>query len=304
MKLQFRITDILKKYYLASCFLSIIICTSHVALGNSNGNTSPPSARRCPISFTDHSDLESQTYELADIAYQIKQRASNLFHTPKSKTDRWTAEMERLENRLLQLLENDRVGEIDFKLIRDLLKKREWQIHQEEQLAHTQPPKQKPNGKDITWDTLVEDPTLVQPNHPYTIQFANNSFSHHIIFHQRIVDRFFNKERVYDEKLARKFLTTIRKGFINNREAEQLSGIRRLDLNKSNRQNDIIEVRTIGDISGHVRLGGFLIDNTIYISDFFKASNHTRIATERFANRLLHQLNTQLETQESIPSHF
>lgn len=304
MKLQIRITDTWKKYYLAFCVFLMIICSSDLALGNSNGNTSSPPARRCPISFTDHSDLESQAYELADMAYQIKQRAINLFHTPHSKKDRWTAEMERLENRLLQLLENGRTEEIDFEHIQNLLKKRKWQIYQEEQLAHIQPPKSKPNGKDITWDTLVEDPTLIRPNYPYTIQFANNSFFHYIIFHPSVINRFFNKERTYDEKLARKFLTTIRKGFIGNRESEQLSGIRRLDINKSNKHNDILEVRTIGDISGHIRLGGFLIGNTIYISDFFKASNHNRITTERFINRLLHQLNAQVESQETTPSHF
>ena len=300
MKLQTRNTSFSRKYYLNSYIILIIICASHLAFSNTN----PSTIRRCPRSFTDHSNLETQIYELADTAYQIRQRVTNLFHIPKEKKDIWIKDLENLEDRLLDLLESGRIRKINPERIETFLRHREWQIYQEKRLVYKQPTTPKPNGKDISWDMLIENPTLVKPNHPYALQFANNTFLHYITFHSKVVNKFFNKERMYNEKLARKFLTTIRKGFINSRDSKQVSGIKRLDLNKSNRQNDIIEVKTIGGISGHIRLGGFLIGNTIYITDFFKSSNHNRIATERFANRLLNQLNIQLENPESTFSHF
>ena len=296
MKLQTRNTIILQKYYLYSCIIPIIICASHLALGNDK--FTPPPTRRCPSSFTNPSHLEAQIYTLADTADQIKQRVIILFHTQETKKDRWIKDMEKIADRLLEYLENGRIRELPFQRVEAFLKHREWQIGQEERSTYTQPTNSKPNGKDVTWDMLVENPALVQPNHPYTLQFVNSTFFHHIIFNSKVIDQFFTEGKTYDKKLAKKFLTTIRKGFINNRDSDQLSGIKRLDTNKSNKYNDIIEVKTISAHSGHIRLGGFLIGNTIHITDYLQSSNHTQITTKRFTDRLEQQLQVYSESPE------
>lgn len=160
------------------------------------------------------------------------------------------------------------------------------------------PSQEKESSSEITWQSLIEDPYSIKPDTPYFLEFPQG-FSSKVIFENRIVEIFFNPSGKHDKKILQKILSTIQKGYVGNNNHNG-SGLKTLNQgnNRAGRANqsgafsygDLLEVRTIGSIAGHIRIGGFKHEDTIYLVDFIIAGDHSTSAY-RLKNKLATHLN-------------
>ena len=134
------------------------------------------------------------------------------------------------------------------------------------------------------WSDAIENPTLLQVNTPYPVQFPDGT-SHVVVFNQKVIERFFNSNNIlYDERVAKDLLKTIRKGYVSQKYS---SGVKSLYQSGGSNYNDLLEVKTIGKLAGHIRLGGFRgRGNYIHIVYYVIDSDHSKIRI-RFINQLL-----------------
>lgn len=125
----------------------------------------------------------------------------------------------------------------------------------------------------LSFGELLKEPPFLLNNHSYLITFQNNK-TYYIQFDKKVT-KSFNKLM---EKQRKKILTTVKKGFTGGRSQE--SGLKILNQSFSSHSKysnkKIVEIRTVGNIAGHIRIGGYIDGNKLTFSDFVSTSDHSK----------------------------
>lgn len=132
---------------------------------------------------------------------------------------------------------------------------------------------------DPTLINLIKRPDIVQSNVVYRIDWLHHGHPVYVIFAQKIIDVFFHPKKDSKNRLivAKKNLKALQRGYTKGHNE---SGIKLLTLSRKGSSNNhpnyygnkIFEIKTIGKISGHVRWGGFIDGDTLYVVHY---SNNT-----------------------------
>lgn len=275
---------------LLSCFLS----------GTESGRAA------CTDTFTEQ---EEQTLSLAIKAeellqtvysqsYETNERISKLLRPITDIVNTWETIRQPLSFHKLRTLERsiDRLSEA----IRDL------QRTQEQAPVYKETPQEPLQDalKDTLpeWANLIEDPSLIKPNTPYQVKWPNGQEAS-IVFSKQIVETFFSQSNAPLDtntlQIARKNLSTISLGYTNG----DTSGIRILRRSSkksgqsSHKYNQLFEIKTLGKIAGHIRIGGFIHEGVFYVVHYIKGADHgtTRVP---FISTLLQKQSRFVDYQE------
>ena len=143
------------------------------------------------------------------------------------------------------------------------------------------------------WRDLIENPSLLEPDTFYPVTFLNGQ-SAVFVFNKKVADQFFNpNNKAYNEKLAKRLLAAAGRGFVSRRA--NLSGLRFLRQARSGKRliqyNDLLEIRGVGDSLGHIRIGGFKVNNQIHWVHYAISSDHRKIR-KRFIGQLLNRYSS------------
>ena len=132
---------------------------------------------------------------------------------------------------------------------------------------------------DPTLVNLIKNPDIIRADKAYRIDWPHIPQSFYVIFDRTIIDSFFHAKKDSKNRLivAKKNLKALQRGFTKGHNE---SGIKLLTLSgkghTSNHPNyygnKMFEVKTIGKFSGHIRWGGFIDGDTLYIVHY---SNNT-----------------------------
>ncbi len=221
---------------------------------------------------------ENNILELAVLAESSQQRADQLFSA------HGRAQYSHISNKLKyitdKLLQNKNWTAPDLQFHRDQIQGLDQKLTEYEFMDLNPAP----SAVSLTpWSAALESPSLLQADTPYAVQFPDGVF-YIVIFNQKVIDRFFNVNNpLYDESAAKKLLKTIQKGYVSQKHS---SGIKSLYQNKNSVYNDLLEVKTLGRLTGRIRLGGFRRDSYIYLFHYVEDSDHSKIRT-RFISQLL-----------------
>ena len=130
---------------------------------------------------------------------------------------------------------------------------------------------------DPTLVNLIKNPDIIRANKAYRIDWLHNPQSFYVIFDRMIIDSFFHTKKDSKNRLivAKKNLKALQRGYTKGHNE---SGIKLLTLSgkghTSNHPNyygnKMFEVKTIGKFSGHIRWGGFIDGNTLYVVHYSK----------------------------------
>lgn len=147
---------------------------------------------------------------------------------------------------------------------------------------HTQP----------SWTQLMEDPSLIRANTPYFIEWPNMRGKAYILFSNHIVDTFFNPKRNSEfqsnyMEVAKRNINALVNGYTNG----DSTGIRILRRSQKRtatsttrgRYNKLFEIRTLGKTAGHIRIGGFIHKDKLYIVHYVTGEHNKN----RLSNALL-----------------
>ena len=197
--------------------------------------------------------------------------------------------MLQLNDIIDNIFENETITEFEFQEFQHKIKK--WNKELAASSVHSKNQSESKTGSQITWDDLMKEPSLVKENTFYFVEFSYG-FQAKIIFYPSIVVRFFNSSsHFYNEKVARKLLRTMKKGFVG--QEAHFSGIKSLTTRNGKNgmsgmsvYNQLLEIRTLGESAGHIRLGGFKKDDEIHIAHYIINSDHSKIR-KRFIAQLL-----------------
>ena len=223
---------------------------------------------------------EEDILELAIEAENVKQRADQLLSTHGnaeyshiSRKLQYTINNKLLQSKSLTMQEHkfyrNQIEELNHKLTElDFIHSNQVQVK---------------STSIAVWSDAIENPTLLQADTPYPVQFPDGT-SYVVVFNQKVIDRFFNSNNIlYDERVAKELLKTIRKGYVGQKYS---SGIKSLYQSGGSNYNNLLEVKTIGKLAGRIRLGGFRgRGNHIHIVYYIIDSDHSKIRM-----RLTHQL--------------
>ncbi|MDE0119887.1 MAG: hypothetical protein OXM55_07775 [Bdellovibrionales bacterium] len=130
-------------------------------------------------------------------------------------------------------------------------------------------------------DELIRDPATAQVDTPYRIDWLHHPHPTYIVFGQKIIDVFFHPKKDIKTQFAivRKNLKALQVGYAGKHGD---AGIKILTLSNSgsgnrlayNNRNRIFEIKTVGKLSGHIRWGGFIDDNFLYIVHYANNTHH------------------------------
>ena len=214
----------------------------------------------------------TQTYETNETISTLSRQIADIISS-------WEATQQPLSfNKLMTL---KRKVKILNELITDLQKTQE-----QDTLTPKDTPKDIPKGipqkSSPEWVDLIEDPTLIKPYTPYQVKWPNNQEAT-IVFNKQIIDTFFNTTQNNLQldtnmlQIARKNLSAISLGYTNG----DTSGTRILRRsNKKSAQNSrykynqLFEIKTIGKVAGHIRIGGFINEGVLYAAHYIKGADH------------------------------
>lgn len=224
---------------------------------------------------------EDDILELAVEAEDVKQRADQLLSSHGS------VEYSHISNKLKytmnQLLQNKSLTGQKYQFYRKQIEELDHKLTELDFICSNQVKVKSPSI--AVWSDAIENPTLLRANTPYPVQFPDG-VSYVVVFNQKVVDRFFSPNNIfYDEKIAKELLKTIQKGYVGQKYS---SGIKSLHQSGSSAYNTLLEIKTIGKLAGHIRLGGFKGErgNYIYFVYYIIDSDHTKIRV-RFTHQLL-----------------
>ena len=146
-------------------------------------------------------------------------------------------------------------------------------------------------GSQKLLEDLMENPHLLQADTPYFVEFSNNQTSAFVIFDESVVDVFLEpRNRAFQFDLLRKNVSSIRKGFTSGSGSNGIKFLRnsrRRGAGRENKYKDIFEVKTLGRVTGNIRLGGFIDDQgNLHIVHYKNGSEHTINQWSNFLERI------------------
>ena len=155
------------------------------------------------------------------------------------------------------------------------------------------------------WATLIEDPTLIQADTTYQVQWPNNH-QISVVFTSDIVQAFFTPNskspfRGLQQQIAKKQLKAISHGWTSG-DSIGIRTLRRTMGKKAPAQsrahyNKLVEIKVVGKIAGHIRIGGFMDRNVLYIVHYVKDSDHSKNRVP-FINHLINKQASFLAQSE------
>lgn len=234
-------------------------------------------------------------------SYETNERVSKLLRPITDILNSWEATTQSLSFNKFRTLERS------VNRLSDVLKDLEKNTGQDTLTQKDTPKNTTENIPEKTspeWADLIEDPSLIKPDTPYQLTWPNNQEAS-IVFNKQITDTFFSTTQNNPQpdinmlQIAKKNLGAIALGYTNG----DTSGIRVLRRSskrsgQSNfKYNQLFEVKTIGKIAGHIRMGGFIHEGVLYVVHYIKGSDHgtTRVP---FINVLLQKQARFMEYQE------
>ena len=128
---------------------------------------------------------------------------------------------------------------------------------------------------------LMEDPSIVQVDVSYRIDWIHHPQPTYVVFGRKIIDGFFHSKKDVKNKLviAKKNLKALQVGYAGKHGD---TGIKLLTLsgNTNNHhhyyRNKIFEIKTVGKLSGHIRWGGFIDGDSLYVVHYANNTHHNR----------------------------
>ncbi len=226
------------------------------------GNTSP----FCQSAFDSKKEKTQEEHTL-QLAIQAESFFKN-YHISQQKNETLTKLLFEIEN-ILSRWQNTQypLHPHEFIILKRKIKRVESILHQPINniiKQQTQP----------DWKQLMENPSLIKANTPYFIEWPNMRGTAYIFFSDNIVDTFFNPKRNSDFQsnhleVARRNINALINGYTNG----DSTGIRILRRGQKRtatsttrrRYNKLFEIRTLGKTAGHIRIGGFIYKNKLYI---------------------------------------
>ena len=129
--------------------------------------------------------------------------------------------------------------------------------------------------------SLIEDPSIVQVDASYRIDWLHHPQPAYVVFGRKIIDGFFHSKKDVKNKLviAKKNLKALQVGYAGKHGD---TGIKLLTLsgNTNNHRhyyrNKIFEIKTVGKLSGHIRWGGFIDGDSLYVVHYANNTHHNR----------------------------
>ena len=263
--------------------------------------TSPTFAGLCEKAF----DREEQTLSIAIQVEALKTSHEIYQHISSPQVQHLIEAIDRIINTWETSEESLSKSDFDslkerVQTLQNLLNKK---TYHNGAVYHNKPGQQNPaqTGNHTTWESFKADPSLIEPDKPYLIKWENNRQAN-IVFNKHIVESFFRSEsspfKTDWKKIARKNITAITKGFTTDS-----SGIRMLKQTASPhgkiKFNQLFEIKTLGAVAGHIRVGGFIYDGTMYVVYYIKSSDHDKSRVNFIHNlrEKLIQFQTEQEKQ-------
>ena len=139
--------------------------------------------------------------------------------------------------------------------------------------------------KTRTLQQLLEQPSLLLADHNYFIDFPNGE-SYQIQFNKKVVTALTS----LNEKQIKHILGKITKGFVGG---QKQTGIRILHQNassKSKYKSNLLEIKTLGDTTGYIRIGGFKKERKITFVHIIQESEHSKATAKQNFKETIHQL--------------
>ena len=135
-----------------------------------------------------------------------------------------------------------------------------------------------------TFQELLERPELVLADHIYSVNFPNGDY--YIQFNKKVIDSL-NK---LQDKQIKHILETIVKGFVGGTRQTGLRVLHQNSSSKSKYKNNLLEVKTMGSMTGHIRIGGFKKGNHIHLVQIISESDHSKGTLKNKLKGTIHQL--------------
>ena len=221
--------------------------------------------------------VQTEALELSRTDYQKAEEAMSIYEKLETyKEELLERGIEKTEKELTTISKNiDTLRTELSELKRTEISKLE--TNKEEGITSTQK-----NSPEINWQNLVEDPRSMEADTHYSVIFHNsNTPANKVVFYDKIVEDFFtNSKGGYQIGSLQTILSTIQKGYVNG---DNPNGTGLKNLKGANK--GVFEVRTVGS-TGHIRIGGFRGEDTIYLTDYVKSGNHNDREFKNFVGRL------------------
>ena len=140
-----------------------------------------------------------------------------------------------------------------------------------------------------TFEDLLKQPSFLLADHNYSINFQNGE-AYYIQFNKKVIKSL--------KKLAtnqiRLILEKVTKGFVSEK---QETGLKMLiqSSTKNKYKNHLVEIKTIGSATGHIRIGGFINGNLIKFVHFISTNNHSKRNTKQNFKENIYQRSLNSE---------
>ena len=211
----------------------------------------------------------------------LAEKAENLEHKLKLENIQINKNIAQLQSEINQQISS--IFERTAPLQADLIKLRESIESLEEAINKKTPPLNKTQVNDFNHtlflDDLIRDPAIVQANKPYRIDWLHHPQPTYIFFSPKVIDIFFHPKKDIKTQFAivRKNLKALQLGYAGKHGD---AGIKILTVNNkvsgSINRNRLFEIKTFGKISGHIRWGGFIDGNSLYVVHYANNTHHNR----------------------------
>ncbi|MDE0092058.1 MAG: hypothetical protein OXN83_02090 [Oligoflexia bacterium] len=113
-----------------------------------------------------------------------------------------------------------------------------------------------------------------------------NGETYYIQFNKKVI----NSLNKLQDKQIKHILETIVKGFVGGTRQTGLKILHQSSSSKSKYKNNLLEVKTMGSITGHIRIGGFKKGTHIHLVQIVSESDHSKGTLKHKFKGTIHQL--------------
>ena len=158
----------------------------------------------------------------------------------------------------------------------------------------TKPPTQR--NKITQLQQVIENSEFILlADQPYSLQFTNSQ-DYTVYFNKKVVTLLQNLPK----QQSKRILSIIYKGFIGSFDNRQ-TGLKVFRQNNSANSlygSKLVEIKTMGKILGHIRIGGFISKNQIHFTNYVLSSDHSKGSSKKaFKGKLYKSLQNFQEYQ-------
>ncbi|MYE07131.1 MAG: hypothetical protein F4X95_00005 [Oligoflexia bacterium] len=257
----------MEKYNVYVPILYSLLILLHIKIQAAPGNTGPLG----PFAFSKEEEFLSLAEKAESLDRKIEEANLNSIN----------AEMVRLRSDVDQHI-SKMFDEVNFSYkslfrLKEEIESLEDALNREIESSN----KTKVNGVNHTLfvGDLIRDPATAQVDTPYRIDWLHHPRPTYIVFGPKIIDVFFHpkKDMKTQFAIARKNLKALQVGYAGKYGD---AGIKILTLSNpgsgSSNRNRIFEIKTVGKLSGHIRWGGFIAGDFLYIVHYANNTHNNR----------------------------